>query len=267
MSERRAWHHVVKDISFGFGSMLALPFAMRALTRVPHGDHQHPVLILPGFMASDPWMCPLHRYLSRIGYRSYPWLLGVNLGYSYVYDIEELILRRIRQVLEDSGRPSLTLIGWSLGGIYAKALARKHPELIRDVIIMGSAVSGDVTNVALFSTYEWLTGMGDGGTALSRKLRELSPPLEGVPITSIYSGNDGLVPIANAVHAEGPLVQNVHVRATHVGMPYDPFVYFLIAHRLAQSSVVDWKPLDVEALRHSFITHRSWFRRKKCQDR
>ena len=78
---------------------------------------------MTGLLAAAAFSLTMRKFLSRIGYRSYPWKLGVNMGYSFRYDIEDLIVQRIRKVLADSGSATLTLVGWSLGGVYAKSIA------------------------------------------------------------------------------------------------------------------------------------------------
>ena len=251
MDQRLTLAHVAADIGIGFARTLAFPLARRALAKVPRGDG-HPVLVLPGFLTSDPLTRPLRKFLSRIGYRSYPWKLGVNMGYSFRYDIEDLIVQRIRKVLADSGSATLTLVGWSLGGVYAKSIAGKYPELVREVITLGSPITGDISHVSIYPAYHVLTHLRSGGSALIQRLREEAPPLTGVPITPIFSVLDGFVPVRNATHRAGPLVQNLQVTATHTSMPYDAFVYYMIAYRLSASGLGTWRPLDADALRHRY---------------
>lgn len=245
------WRHAARDLAVGLKAMAMVPFVRGASSQVPCGDG-HPVLLLPGFMTSDIFMRPMHQFLRRVGYRSYRWRLGVNRGYSDAYDMEALIARRMQQVLVQSGQQKLTLVGWSLGGIYAKALAQQHPDLVRDVITLGSPLAGDISTLSLFPLYERVTGIRDSGMDLQLRLHALAPPLPHVPLLSVYSRNDGLVPVQNALQQEGPLLQNVHVQASHLAMPYDPFVHCLIAHRLAQSRAAVWQPLDVTALQQRF---------------
>jgi hypothetical protein len=140
--------------------------------------------------------------------------------------------------------------------VYAKALARRYPKLIRDVITLGSPLSGDTSKVAIWRLYQWVTGMEFSDPAFARRLREWSKPLTGVAITAFYSRKDGVVPWRNACETPGPLVQNIEVQASHVGMGFDAFVYYLIAHRLGQSSAQSWQPLDVAGLWRQFQKQR-----------
>src|SRR5262249_908390 len=156
----------------------------------------------------------------------------LNYGFSteYSYDIEALIEHRMKEVLLESGERKISLIGWSLGGVYAKAAARRYPKLIRDVITLGSPISGNTANVSVSRLYEWGSKMQFTDPTFAQKVREPTRPLVGVPITAFYCRKDGVVPWRNAREVPGPLVQNIEVEASHVGMGFDAFVFYLIAH-------------------------------------
>jgi pimeloyl-ACP methyl ester carboxylesterase len=228
-----------------------------ALRRVPRGDG-HAVLVLPGFLSTDQTTFPLRTFLASAGYRAYPWGLGINLGTSteYDYDIESLVEHRLKEVFIESGDRKISLVGWSLGGLYAKLLARRHPFLIRDVVTLGSPISGNVADVSIWRLYEWVSGMEYADPVFARRLRDLTAPIENVPLTAIYSKADGVVPWRNSCEKPGPRVQNIEVEATHVGMGFDAFAFYVIAHRLAQSAGRNWRPLDVAALRRQFRQQR-----------
>ncbi len=252
------WFDLIKDACFGLTDAAALPAGALALSRVPKGD-AHAVLVFPGFLSTDQPTWPLRWFLTRAGYRAFAWALGTNYGFSndHPYDIEALIEHRLKEVFIESGDRRISLIGWSLGGVYAKELARRYPQLIRDVITLGSPISGNTAEVSVWRIYEWVTHMRFSEPGFARKLRALAAPLTGVPITAFYSRIDGVVPWRNACEKAGPLVQNIEVKASHVGMGFDAFVYYLIAHRLAQSAAKRWQPLDVAALRGRFRAERS----------
>jgi pimeloyl-ACP methyl ester carboxylesterase len=251
------WLDAFRDLFVGAADAAALPLGYFALSRVPRGDG-HAVLVLPGFLSPDQPTWPLRWYLAQIGYVVHPWGLGYNMGFSteYHYDIEALVEHRLKEVFIDAGDRKISLIGWSLGGVYAKFLARRHPTLIRDVITLGSPISGDTSEVSVWRVYQWVSKMDFADPEFRRKLRELNRPLEGVPITAIYCKKDGVVPWRNAREKPGPLVQNIEVAATHVGMGFDAFVLYLIAHRLAKSAARSWRPLDVPALARRFARER-----------
>ena len=251
------WFDAIVDAAFGAIDAAAFPLSALALMHVPRSDG-HAVLVLPGFLSGDPPTWLLRWYLTQIGYRAYPWELGLNYGFSteYTYDIEALIEHRLKEVFLESGDRKISLIGWSLGGVYAKAAARRYPKLIRDVITLGSPISGNTANVSVSRLYEWVSKMQFTDPAFVKKMRETNRPLSGVPITAFYCTKDGVVPWRNSCEAPGPLVQNVEVEASHVGMGFDAFVFYLIAHRLASSAGKRWRPLDVPALWQEFKRQR-----------
>ena len=251
------WFDAVRDLVVGVADAAALPTGFFALSRVPRSDG-HAVLVLPGFLSPDQPTWPLRWYLTQLGYRVHPWGLGYNMGFStsYHYDIEALIEHRLKEVFIESGDRKISLVGWSLGGLYAKVVARRYPALIRDVITLGSPISGDTSKVSVTRIYEWVSKMSFANPEFARKLREFTQPLEGVPITALYCKRDGVVPWRNAREKPGPLVQNIEVAAAHIGMGFDAFVLYLIAHRLAKSAKGAWRPLDVPTLVRRFQRER-----------
>jgi len=257
VDRRLTWLDVFADAGRGMFDAVVSPLSALALTRVPRSDG-HAVLVLPGFMSTDHPTWPLRSFLSQIGYRAHPWGLGINLGFStaYHYDIEALVEQRLKEVYIDTGDRKVSLIGWSLGGVYAKALARRYPQLIRDVITLGSPISGNTRDVSVWRAYEWVSQMQFHEPQFADKLRALNQPLTGVPITAFFCEKDGVVPVANAREAPGRWVQNIEVAASHLGMGFDAYVYYLIAHRLAQSDERGWKRLDLPRLRLQFERER-----------
>lgn len=251
------WFDVVTDACFGAVDAATFPLGALALSQVPRGD-RHPVLVLPGFLSSDYPTYLLRWFLSQIGYRAYPWELGLNIGVSaaHPYDLEALLEHRLKEVYIESGSRTISLLGWSLGGVYAKALARQYPKLIRDVITLGSPLSGNNADVSVARVYERMNQLTLADPQTARKMREANRPLTGVPITAFYCRKDGVVPWRNACEAPGPLVQNIEVEASHVGMGFDALVFYLIAHRLARSASGRWQPLDVPQLTEAFKRQR-----------
>jgi pimeloyl-ACP methyl ester carboxylesterase len=247
------WIDAIRDLVLGVADVAALPANLLALSRVPRGDG-HAVLVLPGFLSPDQPTWPLRWFLTQVGYNVHPWGLGYNMGFStaYDYDIEALVEQRLKEVFIESGDRRISLIGWSLGGLYAKYLARRHPRLIRDVIALGSPLSGDTSQVSVWRLYQWVSKMDFADPEFRRKLRLLNRPLEGVAITAFFCRKDGVVPWRNAREKPGPLVQNIEVSAAHIAMGFDAFVLYLIAHRLARSAGRAWRPLDVPMLTRQF---------------
>jgi pimeloyl-ACP methyl ester carboxylesterase len=206
------------------------------LRMIGRGDN-HPVLILPGFLAGDPSTAPLRYILRGQGYWVHGWELGRNLGPTPV--IVEGLVDRL-QTLHARHDAPVSLIGWSLGGIYARRLARRFPHLVRQVITLGSpfritaqdrsAVSGiyqrlSPQHVPLVD--EVLPGHDAG-------------PLT-VPATSIYTRTDGVVRWWQCLDDEGPRRENIEVYGSHSGLGFNPAAIYAIGDRLAQRPD-EWKP-------------------------
>ena len=219
--------------------------ALPALSVGPCGDG-HGVLVLPGLMAGDRTTVGLRHVLRVRGYRPHAWRLGTNIGPTQ--RIHDGLVRRLAQVSADGEEP-VSIIGWSLGGILARELARRHPESVRSVITLGSPFrltnrdGPDATRAGrLFRAFRpWHTeflGEAQG--------EEFRPPLQ-VPATSIYSRLDGVVPWEACVDLPGPLRENVEVSASHLGLGVHPVVLAIVLDRLRQP-VGAWQPLNAVAM-------------------
>src|SRR5579863_8067621 len=131
-------------------SLLMSPFLMRA----PRGDG-HPVLALPGFLASDLSMAPLRRYLTELGYDAHAWQMGRNLG--GLLKMRTALRERLAAIHATTGR-KVSLVGWSLGGVYARDLALHAPDMVRYVMTLGSPFANDVRATNATKLYEALSG-------------------------------------------------------------------------------------------------------------
>jgi pimeloyl-ACP methyl ester carboxylesterase len=203
----------------------ALALARPILRTAPHGDG-HPVMVLPGLAASDVSTSPLRSYLRELGYKVYGWGAGRNLGRRGVLD--DLVLPRLLSLRQLHGR-RVSLIGWSLGGILARELAKRAPDAVRLVITLGSPFADPgATNVSRF--FEVASGRRMGtDPATRRRLREPPP----VPTTSVFTRSDGVVAWRACVQEHGPGRESIEVRASHIGLAYSPAVLWAIADRLA----------------------------------
>ena len=168
---------------FEFNASLMLsPLLMRA----PRGD-SHPVLTLPGFLASDLSMAPMRRYLKELGYDTYAWKMGRNVG--GVSRMRAALRDRLAEIHGATGR-KVSIVGWSLGGVYARDLALQAPDMVRYVVTLGSPFANDVRATNATRLYEALTGEA------AEDNPELRAAISGdlpVPTTSIYSRADGIV--------------------------------------------------------------------------
>ncbi len=204
-----------------------------ALRMSPRGDG-HPVLVLPGLAASDISTRPLRAFLDDRGYASQGWELGRNLGPRP--GVEEGMLRRLKETAQKHGR-KVSLIGWSLGGAYAKILANRASEYVRQVITLGSPLTGDPSASNARGLYEYASGKSGDDPRLRAELRKPAS----VPLTSIYSRSDGIVAWQCSVEREGKETENIEVIGSHIGLGHNPAALYAIAHRLAQPEG-QWRP-------------------------
>lgn len=240
--------------------------ALTAALRVPSGmlpaGDGHPVLVLPGFTASDRSTWVLRRVLGSHGYAAHGWGLGNNLG---PFDHIVTGLRaRLGELHRSAGQP-VTLIGWSLGGIYARQLARERPAQVRQVITLGSPyrmLPGDRSTAT--SLWERLAPYHNRRPNLAGLDEDERSPLT-VPATSIYTRTDGVVRWQLCIDATGPSApnpraENIEVFGTHVGLGVNPAVVYAVLDRLSQP-VNGWSEFVAPwALRPWYPRPRAWSR-------
>lgn len=167
-----------------------------------------PALVVPGFMASDRSTMELRRGLARGSWRVHPWEMGVNTGAKA--DTLERLKARLEAVAD---KRKVLLVGWSLGGIYARELARAHPEMVRGVVTLGAPFSGDLkTNNNVRAFYEWMAGHPVDQPPFPRILD--NPP---VPTLALWSRRDGIVSVRAARGLEGERDKAVEINTTHMG--------------------------------------------------
>lgn len=187
----------------------------------------HPVIVFPGFMATDTSTRGLRSFLDDIGYNSYGWDVGRNYGDP---DTVEKLVEMI-EFLYRSHLKKVSIIGWSLGGIYARQVAKELPHIVRQVITMGSPFGGiDHPNNAVW-IYKLITG-GQGIAKIDASYLQEIPRPAPVPTTAIYSKQDGVVPWRACMEIESPIHQNIQVRSSHFGFGVNPAVLHIIADRL-----------------------------------
>jgi hypothetical protein len=211
--------------------------------KMPEGDG-HPVLFFPGFMTADNFTAPLRNCAEEKGYKTYGWDNGVNLGFDEA--TAQHLKKRLRQVFDENDGKKVTLVGHSLGGVYARELAREFPDMVRGVITLGtpfgmmddpeSATSKQLTRIYKFFNPQSV----DEGHDDIRE-RGLTPPP--VPTTSLYSRDDGIVDWKGALNPAAPQTENVEVYGSHLGMTCNPMTVAAVLDRLAQKEG-DWKPFD-----------------------
>ena len=167
----------------------------------PTGDG-HPVLVLPGLAAGDTTTVILRRFLKSRGYAASGWGQGLNLG------LRPGVLERahdtLRSLFSEHGR-TVSVIGWSLGGLYARELAKLSPEMVRLVITLGSPFTGHPRETNAWRLYEFASGHRIGSHDF-HGLLGTAPP---VPTTSIWSPNDGIVSWRCSVEMRRDLAENI----------------------------------------------------------
>jgi len=210
--------------------------------RAPDGDG-HPVLIIPGFTADDGMTEPLRDALKQKGYNVYAWGGGRNLGLDD--KTVEHLRQRLEKIFKENGNRKVTLIGHSLGGFYARELAREFPDLVRGVITIGTPFGVGMDKKAVLFPVRKLIEMLTGGKAslsdADMVQRLLTPPP--APTTSIFSKTDVIAGWKACLNPAAPQAENIEVRASHVGLIYSLDTFAVVLDRLAQQEG-GWKPFN-----------------------
>jgi len=211
--------------------------ALPLLSLAPNGDG-HPVLVLPGLVASDSSTRPLRHFLKTRGYAVSGWRQGRNLGLRD--GVQNAMIDLVHELSDTNGR-KISLVGWSLGGLYARQLAKMMPGRVRSVITLGSPFAGNPKATNAWRVYELASGRradeedGQFGGALSEM-----PP---VPTTAIFSRTDGICAWQGCMEKPSVRSENIEVESSHCGMGHHPAAVYAVADRLAQPEG-KWKPFD-----------------------
>ena len=215
----------------------------------PAGDG-HTIMLLPGFMADDRSTFVLRSFLRSLGYRTLPWNQGRNNG---SLEQQKRLARRFHRMVKRESAP-ITLIGQSLGGVYARELARLYPNHVRMVITLGSPFGATGSN-GVNSRLQGLFRLMSGESSQRARQRRLhaehaaSPP---VPCTAIYSKSDGVVPWQSCIERAGDLVENIELYGSHIGMAVHPHALHVIADRLVHDAS-NWRPFDRSTLIRKWV--------------
>jgi hypothetical protein len=199
----------------------------------------HTVIIFPGMATDGRSVAPLRKYCQSIGYKASDWGRGFNVGPQGNMDAWLVDLARHTQTLLPSPDSSATLIGWSLGGIYAREVAKLIPSQVRQVITIGTPFNADADHTNVGWLFRLLTNSPSTfDLALAKHLRAAPP----VPTTSIYSRADGVVAWQSCLHdSAAARVQDIEVSGSHIGMGWNPDVMDIVGDRLAQK-LGQWHP-------------------------
>jgi hypothetical protein len=212
------------ELALGYLSLATL------VRRLPQGEGR-PVIVYPGLATNDWATSLLRHFLDQLGYVTYPWSQGLNKGPSKGLDAMLDTLSDDLRRVHCRHRESVSLVGWSLGGVYARELAKLEPSRVRQVVTMGTPISGTVAGTNGDALFTLLSGSDCHKDP--RVLQRVSQAPD-VPTTSIYSRTDGVVGWRCSVDASDK-VQHVEVSLTsHLGMVASPQALCALANALAQ---------------------------------
>ncbi len=208
----------LKELRTGW-DVMRLAVRTPELLRAPRGNGRAVVLV-PGFRANDTSLRPLRSFLAQRGHDARPWGLGTNSG-----DLDALLEQTqesVRRLAEKTGRP-VNLVGWSLGGVYARETARDHPDIVHRVATFGTPLLGPRYTLGHTSYPE--AELERIEAMIQERGRR---PIE-VPVKAIYSRNDGIVDWRTCPDRHTPGAVNVEVSSSHLGMGLDPTVWMHLA--------------------------------------
>lgn len=195
--------------------------------KLPRGDG-HPVMVVPGFGANDRVTAPLRKALEKLGYATHGWDCGTNLGMRP--KLKHALTLRLEQMHERYETP-VSLIGWSLGGVFVREMARHQSALVRRVITLGSPFNGNPDANNMVTLFKIANRGRPVKTDVEGFLKRRNPPP--VPCTSIYTRSDGIVAWPCSIEEKTRFTENVEVAGSHMGMVFNREVLRVIAERLA----------------------------------
>lgn len=219
-----------------------LPLAESWLSSVRGGDG-HPVIVIPGFTVGDRSTVVLRKFLSTLGYLPCGWKQGVNFGVRP--ELFEGLSDLLSGLYQEYGC-RISLVGQSLGGIYARELAKLNPGAVRQVITLGSPFNdpeGEASNLTdLYKMFN--PEKAEKSDQFKQQQWEIGKPPP-VPTTAIYSKLDGVCHWRACIqHSGHDRVENIEVTSSHTGMSVNAQTMFVVADRLSQRRRF-WKPFHI----------------------
>ncbi|WP_245804447.1 alpha/beta hydrolase [Erythrobacter tepidarius] len=192
---------------------------------IPATSNPQMVMILPGFATHPVRMRYLAHQLEAAGHSTKRWGLGFNWG----PDEEkfQFLELRLADLHARHGRP-VVLLGWSLGGLFARELAKRQPDAVAKVITMGSPFSGSPRANNVWRAYQFITGHSVDAPPIAADLAA-KPPVETV---ALWSANDGVIAPRCAAGRPGERDRAIALRCTHIGFTYDPQVIMTVLAEL-----------------------------------
>jgi pimeloyl-ACP methyl ester carboxylesterase len=230
--------------------MAMLPASLPLLLEAPRGDG-HPVLLLPGFMAGESTLIALKLFLQKKGYDVHTWGLGRNVGFRAKH--ANALPQKIRYLHHITGR-KVSLVGWSLGGVFSFYGAESAMECVRSIVTLGSPVSvdhGDSRSPpALKAIYRLVSHrLGTSAHIMKPRAKAMRERQRlPIPTSCLYSLSDGIVPPQEAtIDGDPDLHENIQVAGSHIGLGFNGIVLAIVADRLAQPED-DWQPFQPKGM-------------------
>jgi predicted alpha/beta hydrolase family esterase len=215
-------------------------FSSQVSVRPQEVGDGHPVIVYPGLGAGSMNTSQLRLFLNRSGFEASDWGGGVNIGHEGEFDhwLGGLVAQ-MEAIRAQHGGRRVSLVGWSLGGIFAREIAKRAPGAVRSVITLATpfAALGDANHAG--TIYKLLNGNAGMISPRVASRLKLAPP---VPTTSVYSKSDGIVSWQGCIEKPSNHAESVEVETSHLGMVNHPHVQRIVAERLAQPEG-RWKPL------------------------
>jgi pimeloyl-ACP methyl ester carboxylesterase len=202
-----------------------LPFSFPLLASTPSGDG-HPVMVLPGFMGTSASTSVVRKFLTSKGYVVHEWGLGRNIGPASIGITGEKLAARMVEIYD--GR-KISLVGWSLGGVMARELAKIQPMMIRQVITLGSPFNDGHNASHVWELYKLVAGQNSIDSTVLESLKEPPP----VPSTSIFSKTDGIVHWKSCLEKDSETTENIEIDVAHCAMGFNAKVFDVIAKKLS----------------------------------
>jgi pimeloyl-ACP methyl ester carboxylesterase len=195
-------------------------------------------MVLPGLASGDLTTVVIRKFLAERGFDTYAWEQGLNFGPGK--GALEACVARLRDIHRRTGR-TVSLVGWSLGGVFARELAKLLPECTRVVVTLGTPFKGNPKSNNAWRLYELVSGEKIDAMDFARYGARPA-----APTTSIFSRTDGVVAWQCSMEEETATSENIEVHASHIGMGANPSALYAIADRLAQPEG-QWQRFDRDA--------------------
>lgn len=189
-------------------------------------QNAEPVLVIPGFATNDRYMSSLHDAIRTAGHATYGWGQGLNFGMDTAQ--AQQLGERLQQIYAENGHQKVSIVGYSLGGIYARELARLYPNMVESVVTLGSPIG--MKDKRLSDIYRAFHSDVPADTDIAKAL--LQPPP--VPTSSLYALADDMVSWDQSLNPPSPLAENLPITPGHLRMPFDAATARLVVDRLAE---------------------------------